>query len=111
MEQLFSLGTGSAFYEYDFGDSWLHRFELVSRRTSTTDTAPARLTDGARRGPLEDSGGLPGYEEIMDALADPAHPDHAEYAAWVAEVTGSNEPFDPAALDIPAVNNALAGQF
>jgi hypothetical protein len=35
--------------------------------------------DGARRGPLEDSGGLPGYEEMMDALADPSHPDHAEH--------------------------------
>jgi hypothetical protein len=54
---------------------------------------------------------LPGYEEIMDALADASHPDHAEYSAWVAEVTGSNGPFDPAALDIPAVNRALAGQF
>lgn len=28
----------------------------------------------ARRGPLEDSGGSPRYEEIMDALADPSHP-------------------------------------
>jgi hypothetical protein len=111
LEQLLTLGSGTAFYEYDFGDSWLHRLELVSRRTATTDTPPVRLTDGGRRGPLEDSGGLPGYEEIMDALADPAHPDHAEYSAWVAEATGSNEPFDPAALDIPAVNRALAGQF
>jgi hypothetical protein len=38
-------------------------------------------------------------------------PGHAENSAWVAEVTGSNEPFDPAALDIPAVNRALASQF
>jgi hypothetical protein len=111
LEQLLTLGSGAAFYEYDFGDSWLHRLELVSRRPVGAATPPALLTGGARRGPLEDSGGLPGYEEIMDALADPAHPGHAEYSAWVAEVTGSNEPFDPAALDIPAVNRALAGQF
>jgi len=29
--------------------------------------------DRRRRGPLEDCGGLPGYEEIMDALADLSH--------------------------------------
>jgi hypothetical protein len=44
----------------------------------------------------------------MDALADPPHPDHAEHSAWVAETTGSDKPFDPAFLDILAVNRALA---
>jgi hypothetical protein len=111
LDQLLELGSGEAFYEYDFGDSWLHRIELVSRRSVGENNPPARLIDGARRGPLEDSGGLPGYEEIMDALADPSHPDHAEQAAWVADMTGSAEPFDPAFLDIPAVNRALTGHF
>lgn len=32
LDQLLTLGSGKAFYEYDFGDSWLHRLELVSRR-------------------------------------------------------------------------------
>ncbi|MGY2747465.1 hypothetical protein ACVWZ8_004647 [Arthrobacter sp. UYCu723] len=47
----------------------------------------------------------------MDALADRSHPDHAEHSTWVAEISGSDEPFDPAFLDIPAVNSALADQF
>jgi hypothetical protein len=111
LDQLMALNSGEAFYEYDFGDSWLHRLELVSRRPADEDSPPARLIDGARRGPLEDSGGFPGYEEIMDALADPSHPDHAEQSAWVADITGSVEPFDPAFLDIPAVNRALAEQL
>lgn len=46
----------------------------------------------------------------MDALADPARPDHAEHSEWVAEITRSDEPFDPAFLDIPAVNRVLAEQ-
>ncbi|MGX1163699.1 pRiA4b ORF-3-like protein [Arthrobacter sp. SLBN-100] len=108
LDQLLALGHGEAFYEYDFGDSWLHRLELVSRRSVEEGTSPARLIDGARRGPLEDSGGLPGYEEIMDALDDPGHPDHAEHATWVADMTGSDEPFDPAFLDIADVNRTLA---
>lgn len=44
----------------------------------------------------------------MDALADPSHPDHAEHSASVADITGSDAPFDPAFLDISAVNRALA---
>lgn len=111
LEQLLALGSGVAFYEYDFGDSWLHRLELISRRTANTDTPPALLIDGARRGPLEDSEGLPGYEEIMDALADPSHPDHAEHSAWVADIAGPESPFEPAILDIAAVNRALARQL
>jgi hypothetical protein len=101
LEEMLALGAGAAFYEYDFGDSWLHRLQLVSRRPVDGDSPPARLINGARRGPLEDSGGFPGYEEILDALADPARPDHAEHSEWVAEMTGSDEPFDPAFLDIP----------
>ena len=111
LDQLLALGSGEAFYEYDFGDSWLHRLELVSRRPLDGDSPPARLVDGARRGPLEDSGGWPGYEEIMDALADASHPDHAEHSAWVAEITGSDASFDPAFLDIPAVNRELEKLF
>jgi hypothetical protein len=44
-------------------------------------------------------------------LAEPQHPDRAEHSAWVAEVTGSDQPFDPAFLDISAANQALADQF
>jgi hypothetical protein len=107
--QLLVSGSGAAFYEYDFGDSWLHRIELVSRRPADEATLPARLTDGARRGPLEDSGGLPGYEDILDALADPTHPDHTEYSEWVAAMTNTDEPFDPEFLDVAEVNRTLGG--
>lgn len=41
-------------------------------------TPPGRLTGGARRGLLEDSGDLPGYENILNALADETHADHDE---------------------------------
>lgn len=44
-------------------------------------------------------------------LTNPSHPDHAEHAAWVVNTTGSDAPFDPAFLDIPAANRALAEQF
>nr|WP_306916351.1 MULTISPECIES: hypothetical protein [unclassified Arthrobacter] len=51
LDQLIALGVGAAFYEYDFGDSWLHRLELVSRRPADEETPPARLSGGAPRVP------------------------------------------------------------
>ncbi|WP_427134920.1 plasmid pRiA4b ORF-3 family protein [Pseudarthrobacter sp. S9] len=71
LDELLATGAGAAFYEYDFGDSWLHRLELVTRRRAEATEPPAQLLDGARRGPLEDSGGFPGFEEMLDVLADP----------------------------------------
>lgn len=107
LDQLLALASGGALYEYDFGDSWLYRLDLLS--PADEDSPPARLIDGDRRGPLEDSGGFPGYEEIMDALADPSRPYRTLHP--VADITGSEAPFDPASLEIPAVNRVLAGQF
>ncbi|MFE4542302.1 plasmid pRiA4b ORF-3 family protein [Arthrobacter sp. NPDC056727] len=108
LQELFTSGSGTAFYEYDFGDSWLHRLDLVSRRPARGVTPPALLVDGARRGPLEDCGGFPGYEELLDALADPTHPQHTECVEWVADMTGTEEAFDAAFLDVAAVNCSLA---
>jgi hypothetical protein len=108
--QLLALGSGAVFYEYDFGDSWLHRLELGSHRPANDDAPPARLIDGTRRGPLEDSGGFPGYEEIMVpwptrlVLTTPN-------ALHGCRQNGSDGSFDPAFLDIAAVNRALADQF
>ena len=107
LDQLLASGSGTAFYEYDFGDSWLHRIELISSRPATKNSPSALLLGGDRRGPLEDSGGMPGFEEILDALADPAHAEHVEHSAWVAEMTGTHEPFDPGFQDLEAINREL----
>jgi hypothetical protein len=110
LDQLLTAGSGGAFYEYDFGDSWLHRLDVVTRRPRNKTDPAARLLAGARRGPLEDSGGFPGYEEILDVLADAAHPNHVEVSEWVADLTGTDEPYDPDFLDVDAVNRALNGR-
>ncbi|WAJ32956.1 hypothetical protein OUO20_18140 [Arthrobacter sp. FX8] len=44
-------------------------------------------------------------------MLDSSHPENSERAAWVTDLTGSAEPFDPAFADIPAVNRALTEHF
>lgn len=67
--------------------TWLHRLELMTRRPVEPSAPPSWLLDEARRGPLEDAGGLPGYEEIMDVLADTAQPKQDEYSACGRQCT------------------------
>jgi hypothetical protein len=88
-------------YEYDFGDGWLHSVELVAVHPQASRLAAAVCLDGARACPPEDCGGPPGYEQLLETVANPTAPDHAEMREWLGD-------FDPAAFDLPATNRALA---
>ena len=48
---------------------------------------------GARAGPPDDAGGVHGYAELLSALRNPRHPDHAQWSEWVPAG------FDPEAFD------------
>lgn len=88
-------------YLYDFGDSWDHEImveEILPR--SAAMTYP-RCLDGARACPPEDVGSSRGYEDFLDAVRDPEHPEHEDYLIWIG---GS---FDPEKFDLEAVNTAL----
>jgi Plasmid pRiA4b ORF-3-like protein len=88
-------------YTYDFGDSWEH--DLLVEDILPPDGVPhAVCLTGRRAGPPEDCGGIWGYAELCDILADPSHPDHAERVDWLGHL------HDPAAFDKDATNTALA---
>jgi Plasmid pRiA4b ORF-3-like protein len=57
--------------------------------------------DGANACPPEDVGGVGGYEQFLEALANPLHEEHDSYLVWVGYQ------FDPEAFDLGAVNAAL----
>lgn len=109
--QILTPESGPLFYEYDFGDGWIHRLELTGSVPAPAKAPRARLLDGARRAPLEDSGGIGGYHDLLDALAEPGHEDHKDLKAWVAWTAGPWQKFDPEQLDINAVNNELTLMF
>lgn len=59
--------------------------------------------DGARACPPEDCGGIPGYERLLAALADPKDPEHDELVGWAPDG------FDPELFDLIAANRRLRG--
>lgn len=78
-------------YTYDFGDDWVH--EIVVEQVAPGEPAAPRCIAGAGACPPEDCGGIPGYEQLVAALANPKHKRRAELTEW-APPGWSPERFD-----------------
>ena len=73
-------------YEYDFGDSWVHRITLESQQAYKKDeTQGIFLIDGANACPPEDCGGIYGYQEMLEALKQPHSKAAKEYREWLGK--------------------------
>jgi len=44
-----------------------------------------RYIGGERNGSLEDCGGIPGFYELLEAIANPTHPNHAHLKEWAGD--------------------------
>jgi hypothetical protein len=87
-------------YWYDFGDDWWHTVAIEKCLPAEPDAPAAELLGGEQACPPEDCGGPWGYAEMLEAAADPAHPDHGDIREWLGE-------FDPAAFDPAAHARAV----
>jgi hypothetical protein len=94
-------------YTYDFGDDWEHDIAVEDVLPAEPGVTYPRCTAGRRACPPEDSGGIWGYEYLLEVLADPGHEEHADRLDWLG--LDSADQFDPAAFDLTEVNEALSG--
>lgn len=70
-------------YVYDFGDYWEHRITVTDVRPGDPQLSYPRYIGGEGAGPPEDCGGVPGFHALLEAKADPDHPDHAKVTEWL----------------------------
>jgi hypothetical protein len=89
-------------YTYDFGDNWEHAIVLEKLLPLLPDMTSPICIDGSLACPPDDCGGIPGFYELLDALADPNHEQHQEMRDWI----GGD--FDPQAFSVEEVNRKLA---
>jgi hypothetical protein len=92
-------------YTYDLGDNWEHDV-LVERVMDREELVGyPRCTGGRRAGPPEDCGGIWGYQQLLEVLADPSHPDHEDQMEWL----GLDDPgdLDPGRFDADEITGAL----
>jgi hypothetical protein len=72
-------------YLYDFGDSWEHKLRVSKITLAAGDERRPRCLGGKRSGPLEDSGGIWGYENMLDILKNPEHEEYEEISEWAGD--------------------------
>jgi hypothetical protein len=97
-------------YTYDFGDNWEHGITVEKILTSDDDSGQLpRCTAGRGAAPAEDSGGIWGWTDIVQAVNDPSHEEHKEYREWLGLRPG--ETLDPKAFDVEKANKDLADLF
>jgi hypothetical protein len=88
-------------YLYDFGDGWSHTIKLEKLAPGLSGEPNILLLDASGRCPPEDCGGPPGYDHLLEILADPEHEEHEERLEWCAG------PFDPATVDQAELKSAV----
>lgn len=84
-------------YWYDFGDDWYH--DVLVRSVTVSDSplvAPVCLA-AQNACPPEDCGGPWGYANLLEAVRDPKHPEHADTLDWLGDG------FDPTYCDRSAI--------
>jgi hypothetical protein len=89
LASLIERGITTMTYTYDMGDDWRHTVTIQAVETGDAKVNYPRFVAGQRRCPPEDVGGLPGFENFLDVIADPAHPEHREVLRWYGK------PYDP----------------
>ena len=92
-------------YTYDFGDNWDHVVSIEKTEPAADGQSYPLCVEGKRHCPPDDCGGAWGYAELLEILADRAHPERAERLEWM-----DDEDFDPEAFDIERANRRLAAQ-
>jgi hypothetical protein len=106
LDRLVKSGVTRFDYNYDFGDDWEHEI-LIEKRPPASDAAtvyPACVA-GERNCPPEDCGGIWGYAELLEILANPANPEREERLEWLGDE------FDPEAFSVAEANARLAAVF
>ncbi|HEX5010323.1 MAG TPA: plasmid pRiA4b ORF-3 family protein [Planctomycetota bacterium] len=99
-------------YVYDLGDYWIHTITVehieVAAPSGARTMQPRRRAKtieclaGERAAPPEDCGGPPGYAELLEALADTSHPEHAAMREW------AGADFDPERVVLADISRRLA---
>jgi hypothetical protein len=102
IDVLEDTGTRRLTYLYDFGDGWEHTVRVERPVSPQPGALYPRLLEAIGRCPPEDIGGAPGYEEFLEAIADPAHDRHEEFIACYGQ------DFDPKIVDTATIEKRLA---
>lgn len=105
LSRLVKDGIRKFAYTYDFGDNWEHSVVVEGREPAVPGMRYPACVAGKRNGPPEDCGGMWGFQELLDILATPDHPEREERLEWVGGA------YDPEDFNIQSADARLAARF
>jgi len=88
-------------YLYDFGDSWEHTITVEKIIEETGEQQLPYCLTGKYNCPPEDCGGIWGYYELMEILANPKHKEYKSMREWVGD-------YDADEFDLDLINKKLS---
>lgn len=71
------------YYEYDFGDGWMHEVKLEKILPAIPGCKYPICTAGKNACPPEDCGGVYGYKGFLKIINNPRHEEHQSMLEWV----------------------------
>ncbi|NSZ66086.1 plasmid pRiA4b ORF-3 family protein (plasmid) [Agrobacterium tumefaciens] len=100
--RLLDFEQGSIFScQYDFRDGWRHSIVVEEFQTLAATPKQGSCFAAARSRPPEDVGGVSGYEQFLEIIADKEDPEYAETIRWCGGY------FDPEWFDLSMVDKDL----
>jgi len=72
-------------YEYDFGDSWVHRVVVERFLKKDEIVKYPYCMSGKHTSPPDDCGGIKAYYNMLNILKNPNHHEHKDTAKWIGK--------------------------
>ena len=85
-------------YEYDYGDSWVHRIRIGPIQLARTDRSYPYLVGGTGKCPPEEIGGVWGYSEFLGAFDNP----DSRFREYLPGYFENGEEYDPVDAELDA---------
>jgi len=101
IDQLLLHEGDKIMYDYDFGDGWEHEIRLERILHPDTPLKFPVCIKGKRNCPPEDCGGVWGYDDLLEILANPQHEEYEEIMEWLGGE------FDPDYFNLEEINEML----
>jgi len=99
LDEVISNGEFKFFsYEYDFGDGWMHSIVVEKTMPLDPDKYYPVCIKGKLNCPPENCGGLYGYYNFLEIIANKKHPEYRNMVEWM----GGR--FDPTEFEVEDVN-------
>ena len=103
LSKYFTVPKQSIYYLYNFDENWV--VEVLLEKILPHKQANPEIVAGKGSTPIEDVGGPYAYQQFVDAINDPDHPEYAKQRKWLN--MPENEEFDPEYFDLYDAQNNL----